>query len=869
MLPPDSSEEQSLLLWRERVVFAYALVALAFGLLVYIPGTAMMIREGHPYGAALNTAVYAAVLAIFLIGRRIPYVVRAVLLTILFWAVGAGVSLVVGPFSGGQSWLFAFAVSAGLFLGLRGAVAALVLNTVTVSVIGWLAVDGQLEWAGQWTDVGLKWLASMVNLILLNAVAAIGVAILTRGMEAALQNRRTAARRLEMERAQLIESHQRLEKEAEERQSAASALRFSEERYRRLFEDSVLGIFRCAPDGSLVAVNPAFARMFGHQSPEDFLLTVDSRSGEHYAYPFFRAGIFNHILETGKPARLENVFVRKDGTNFIGNLHAWAVGSGGYEGSYIEGFIEDITDRKQAQDALLASEERLKLALEASNDGMWDYNPQTGQAYFSPRWFTMLGFEPDELPHNDGTWNDLLHPEDRPWVLQTVQRHMERDSGQFEIEFRMRGKSGAWRWIMARGKTVAWDENGQAVRMVGIHTDITDRKTAERETIMLQNRLRQSQKMEAIGTLAGGVAHDFNNLLSAINGYAELSLSELPADHEVRPMVEQVLKAGVRARDLVKQILTFSRQSEPQFSPVRISTVVKETLKFLRSSLPRTIDIKSEIMTHDCTVMADPTQIQQVLMNLCTNSAQAMMEKGGLLTVCLKDVTLSPGELTRHLEIEPGHYLEAMVSDTGKGMEASTLERIFEPYFTTKKSGEGTGLGLAVVHGIVKTHGGGIEVASSPGIGTTFKIFLPLIPELKETSREDLSPVPTGTERVLLVDDEKSLTKVGKGILGRLGYRVETSNDSRQALEEFRSRPDDFDLVITDQTMPGMTGMDLAGEIMRIKPGTPVILCTGYSATTTPEMARAAGIKAFVMKPFDSRQLATIVRKTLDGADEA
>lgn len=370
--------------------------------------------------------------------------------------------------------------------------------------------------------------------------------------------------------------------------------------------------------------------------------------------------------------------------------------------------------------------------------------------------------------------------------------------------------------------------------------------------------------MEAMGTLAGGIAHDFNNILLAVMGNAEISLYSLPEQSPVRYSIAQILKASERARDLVKQILTFSRQSEYELKPVKVSVIIQEALKLLRASLPTTIEIRQRITADRDTVLADPTQIHQVLMNLCTNADHAMRERGGVLNVGLSSVTLDFEGAVKYPDLRPGSYLKLTVSDTGHGMPPEVLDRIFDPYFTTKEKGVGTGLGLAVIHGIVSSMNGAISVDSQPGRGTTFCVFFPLT-EVKDTLESRVvEAVPLGNERILFVDDEEFIADLGKRMLERLGYDVAVRTSSIEALKAFQARPDKFDLIITDMTMPQMTGEKLAQKLLEIRPDIPIILCTGFSALISENKAKDMGIKGFVMKPFVIQDLAKMIRRVLE-----
>jgi len=402
------------------------------------------------------------------------------------------------------------------------------------------------------------------------------------------------------------------------------------------------------------------------------------------------------------------------------------------------------------------------------------------------------------------------------------------------------------------------DSLGNVTNYVSVERDMTEQEGLEAE-------LRQAQKMQAIGTLAGGIAHDFNNILAAMIGFTELAIDDVENNPRASRHLEQVRKAGYRGRELVKQILTFSRQGEQEKKPVQVAPIVREVLKLMRASLPSTVDVRQRIETEDGIILADPVQIHQLLINLCTNAGQAMKSGQGALEVRMSNFILVAGEDLPHPDMEPGAYVRLSVSDTGPGIDDLIKNRIFEPFFSTRQSDSG-GMGLSVVYGIVKSHNGAITVSSAPGRGSTFTVYFRRIqsPVAAEERAKGARAATKGKGRILFVDDEEALVEIAKQMLERLGYEVIAEKDSVRALKQFQRNPEKFDLVITDQTMPNMTGIELARKLMSIKKDIPIILCTGFSEVISPEAAKAMGIREFVMKPIIKKDMAETIRRVID-----
>ena len=518
----------------------------------------------------------------------------------------------------------------------------------------------------------------------------------------------------------------------------------------------------------------------------------------------------------------------------------------------IIGVTRDISERKQVEEALRRSEEKYRTVLEANPDPVVVYDMKGKVIYFNPAFTRVFGWT---LAERLGKKMDVFVPEEALRETKMMIEKVLTGERFFNIETHRYNKNGETIPVSISG-AIYKDKNGNPIGSVINLRDISLQKK-------LEAQLQQAQKMEAIGTMAGGIAHDFNNILSSVIGYTELTLdSEKKGTFQYKNL-QEVLSAGNRARDLVKQILTFSRQVDHEQKPIQLKPQIKEALKMIRASIPSTIEIDQNLQSDEL-IMADPTQIHQILMNLCTNAAHAMENNGGRLTVSLMDADLDSEFISRHPNLKPGSYINLIISDTGHGISPDVMEKIFDPFFTTKEKGKGTGLGLSVVHGIVRSCGGEIFAYSEPGKGSTFKICLPVIKGRFKLEESAEKPIPTGVERILFIDDEPVIMEMGKQILESLGYDVVARNSSIEALELFKEKKDNFDLVITDMTMPHITGEKLAEKLMQIRPDIPVILCTGFSSMIDERKALGIGIRAFITKPVLKREIAEAIREVLD-----
>ncbi len=611
----------------------------------------------------------------------------------------------------------------------------------------------------------------------------------------------------------------------------------------------------------IIDVNQAAVSITGYSREE--MLKLQAGDLSQGSTPYSRKELMNIFRQTNKggPQVFEWQLRKKNGNIFFVEI---TLKKSLIAGKEVFIFVaRDISDRKAAGEAILKSEALHKEAQKIAQIGHWKLNLINNELIWSDEAYNIFGISQEAFGASYEAFLEIIHPDDRAFVNQSYSDSVKNNKP-YDLIHRIITQTGQLKYLHERCRT-EYDEAGNPIRSIGTTQDITQLKEAELEKERLESQLRQAQKIEAIGTLAGGIAHDFNNILSPIFGYTEFALGHIAQPLKLKEDLNEILMAAERARNLVRQILTFSRKTDTEKKPLTISLVVKEAVKLLRATIPSTIEIKQEIIT-DKKVLADPTQMHQIVMNLCTNAYHAIRMNGGILNVSLQDVELAEVDLNPELQITPGNYLQLKIADTGHGIEKQNLESIFEPYFTTKEVGGGTGLGLSVVHGIVKKHNGFIQVYSESGIGTTFDVYLPVADTKVDALplEEENEPLVGGNERIMVVEDEERILNMIREILSDYGYVVTVFGKATEALQAFEEQPKQCDLIITDMTMPDMTGIRLAREIMEIRPDIPIILTTGYSELVDREQALSMGIKSYVEKPLKMRELIKTVRGVLN-----
>ncbi|MCP3876435.1 MAG: PAS domain S-box protein [Desulfobacteraceae bacterium] len=631
-----------------------------------------------------------------------------------------------------------------------------------------------------------------------------------------------------------------------QRRKAEKALLESEELFRNIFEQAGAGICQASVvDGHFLRVNKQLCSILGY--PEKELLELSWREITHPDDLNADIEYFQQLIEKKLESySMEKRFLHKNGSIVWINITAVLVKKSTDEPIYTIGIIEDITERKQNEDALQESEEKYRVMMESMKNATYICSSELKIEYMNPAMTNRVGTDAiDKLCYK------IIYDRDAkcPWCV--FDQIIKGETVDYEVA---NPKDNHYYSV---SNSPIFHAGGKVSKLTIFH-DITEMKNIEAQ-------LQQSRKMESIGTLTGGIAHDFNNLLYMISGNTELALEDIPDWNPAHQNLQEIKTASLKAAGIVKQLLHFSRKTDQKLKPIGAVTVIKDSLKFLRSTIPSTIEIKKQLPDAEIPILADPIQINQIMMNLCINASHAMEETGGTLEINIETAGLDKETVNNYPDLTiADNYLKITLSDTGPGIPSKIINRIFDPYFTTKEFGKGSGMGLTVVQGIIKNHDGTITVDSQVGKGTAFTILFPVIDEAPEIINKTTDAIPHGTENILFVDDEKSITNMMQQVLEKFGYHVKTSLNPVEALDLFQSKPDSFDIVITDMTMPQMTGAKMAEKLKEIRSDIPIILCTGHSSLIDEDKAQQSGISGYVMKPVSMSKIAEEIRKVLD-----
>ena len=627
-----------------------------------------------------------------------------------------------------------------------------------------------------------------------------------------------------------------------EKKQSEAALLESEERFRRISDASFEGIV-FGDKGKLIDANQQMADMLGYELSE--LMGMDVMD---LVAPESRDLVLEKI-KSGFERAYEHRALRKDGTVIDVEVRGSQVS---LEGRPVRATaIRDITEKKKTEEKLKESEEKYRYLVDNANDAVLVVQDEVIK-FANPRTVELIGYSTEELASTN--FVNLIHPEDKELVVDRYTRRLKGEDVPADSSFRVLTKDGEERWAMLNAALITWEGRPAGLNVI---RDITELKTMEEQAT-------QAQKLEAVGTLAGGIAHDFNNLLQAIQGYAELILIRKNVDDTETRELREIARAAMRGADLTRQLLTFSRKVESRRRPLDLNSEIEKVCKLLDRTIPKMIKLKLELDEKISAVNADPSQLEQILMNLAINAKDAMPD-GGSLKIATSNVTLDEKFCRANLGARAGEYVEVVVSDTGHGMDEMTLAQIFNPFFTTKKIGEGTGLGLAMVYGIVKNHDGYITCKSTPGVGTTFTVYIPIAELIEEPAEiKDMDPPEGGTETILIIDDEAVIREIVEEILSSFGYTVLTAYDGEAGLETYQENHDSIDLVVLDLIMPGLGGKKCLEKMLDEDKDAKVIVASGFSDDDSVKEALVAGARGFLNKPFDLTHFLKLVRNILD-----
>ena len=852
VLDTDFHNKNSLLnVWRERIFFAVFLSGVLLGVVSYLSTLSYAIARGHLSNSAIfYTAVYLCAIIILLV-RRIPFFVRAGIGLFIFYILGLATLLTLGPMGNGCIWLFAFAVTATLLLGLRAGLIALALNVGTLLILGQQMNAGHLGWLLTVPYTSKTWNTTLITFAFLSCVIVISLAVLVRNLEKALQEEQTLTSRL-------TSINEQLEQEITERKRATNGLAESEEKYRTLFEDS-LEAMSLTQDGKIVNVNAAWLAMHGFESKSDVMgmgitevIYKEDRKillGRRERWPNDEKSLY------------ELRDIRKDGSLVDVEIYSNEVSFGGKHA--ILATIRDIRERKLAEETMRENNEKYKAILENIAEGYYEVDLEGHFTLFNDALCNITGYSRDELMGMKS--RDYINPEDVKKTYQAFNKVHTTGEPAKNMEWKNIRADGAKRDVEVSASLIK-NVDGQPVGFRGIVRDVTERKLAEENKKRLEVQIQAAQRLESLGTLAGGIAHDFNNLLMGIQGRTSLMLINIHDAHhhfEHLKIVEDYVK---NAADLTKQLLGLARGGKYEVKPVNLNKLVsRNSGMFGRTK--KEITIHSKYHKDIWIVEADQRQIEQVLLNIYVNAWQAM-PGGGELYLETTNVVIDEDSSISY-QVDPGRYVKISIRDVGVGMDEATLKRIFDPFFTTKDMGRGTGLGLASAYGIIKNHGGFINVYSGKGHGTTFEIYLQATEKVETEEKEQGLGIQKGSETILLIDDEEMIIDVVNALLEGLGYTVFLANNGIEAIETYKKNWEKIDLVILDMIMPGMSGSDTFDSLKEINPDIKIVLASGYSINGHANEILNRGCVGFIQKPIKMVDLSQKLREILDDLHRA
>jgi len=990
---PYSADHNSLAYWRARILFAMLFWGLILGTFALVATLGLLIRE-KVWILALVDGSGLLTVGVLIFSRGMHYKVRASLALSLCYVIGMVITLSVGLLSGGPAWLFAFAVLVGVLLGAGPAMLAVLVNALSVTAVAWLTATGRIGQQLPFFSSPHAMLATGVNFVFLNALAAVSVSTLAEGLVAINRRERVSNDQLKKERSRLMQAKAELEEKILEHEKARGALKDSEEKYRRIFENSVVGFYQSTPSGRFLSVNPTFARILGYDSPDEVIAAIADIEVQTYVDAGDRTRFKKILQREGRIDNYEFKARRKDGTAVWVSSNARAYFDEQGRVAYFEGVIleitqrkryeaeihqiramletainqspsgiliadapdvrirfanpaalqirglspeqltgidvgehmqrwqtyypdgrsyepenlplsrailqgetakdvevlirhasgeerrvsanaapirdmdgnieagvavfHDITERVKAQSDLRESEKRYRDLAEMLPEAVFETDQDLGITYANRCALDMFGYSREDIRGLNGL--DFLVPEDRDRATANASVRMQGiDPGGFE--YLAVRKDGSVFPVFFHADSIMQD--GQFIGLRGIILDLTERKRRENEQARIESQYRQSQKVEAIGRLAGGIAHDLNNLLTPILGYGEMLLEDLGVDHRDLQPVEEIIRAANRARELVRKLLAFSRKQTLDYVPMNLNDTIKEFEKLLARTIREDIELKIDLAADIGTVKADMGQIEQVIMNLCINAQDAMPD-GGRLSIETAMVALDDDYVSGHPGSRAGNFVRLTVYDTGCGMDSQTQEHIFEPFYSTKGE-KGTGLGLATVYGIVKQHEGNIWVYSEPGLGTTFKVYLPVSGEtaVHQQPANSTAVKIEGSEKILLVEDSDQVRLLTASMLQRLGYTVYAAANGHEALDILDSRDGELDILFTDVVMPDMNGKELFARISESYPDINVLFMSGYSEDVIAHRGVLDEGVRFIEKPFTLEVLSQKIRQSL------